>query len=75
MPRKYAPAAKEIKQYTHTDKDRANNPLTGLVTPETNKDNGKQKYEKDIEKLWLTGNFLQPVKITYAKIFGQSTTN
>jgi adenine-specific DNA-methyltransferase len=38
---------KPIEQYTHDGKDRANNPPIGLVTPETDKGGGKQKYEYD----------------------------
>lgn len=38
---------KEVEQYTHDDKDRINNPPVGLVTPETDKDAGKKKYEYD----------------------------
>ena len=45
--RKPSPTVKEIDQYTHADKKRANNPQVGLVTPETDKDGGKQKYEYD----------------------------
>jgi adenine-specific DNA-methyltransferase len=42
-----APENKPIEQYTHTDKDRVNIPPVGLVTPETDKDAGKQKYAYD----------------------------
>jgi adenine-specific DNA-methyltransferase len=42
-----APENKPIEQYTHTDKDRVNIPPVGLVTPDTDKDAGKQKYEYD----------------------------
>ncbi len=38
-----APENKPIEQYTHTDKDRVNIPPVGLVTPDTDKDAGKQK--------------------------------
>ncbi len=38
---------KPIEQYTHSDKDRVNIPPVGLVTPDTDKDAGKQKYEYD----------------------------
>ncbi|MDQ4121953.1 MAG: site-specific DNA-methyltransferase [Acidobacteriota bacterium] len=38
---------KPIEQYTHSDKDRINNPPIGLVTPETDKDGGKQTYSYD----------------------------
>ena len=47
MPRKTASAVKDIDQYTHADKKRHNNPQVGLVTPETDQDSGKQKYEYD----------------------------
>jgi adenine-specific DNA-methyltransferase len=48
MPKdKAASAVKEIEQFIHTDKTRANNPQVGLVTPETDKDAGKQKYSYD----------------------------
>ena len=40
-------AVKDIEQYTHSDKKRANNPQVGLVTPETDKDGDKQKYQYD----------------------------
>lgn len=39
--------AKPIEQYTHADKDRVNNPPVGLVTPETDKEAGKQTYAYD----------------------------
>jgi adenine-specific DNA-methyltransferase len=39
--------AKTIEQYTHADKDRMNNPPVGLVTPETDKEAGKQAYAYD----------------------------
>lgn len=42
-----APESKPIEQYTHTDKDRVNIPPVGLVTPDTDKDAGKQKYAYD----------------------------
>ena len=47
MPRKAASVVKDIEQYTHADKKRANNPQVGLVTPETDLGGGKQKYEYD----------------------------
>lgn len=40
-------ATKPIEQYTHSGKDRVNNPPIGLVTPETDKGDEKQKYEYD----------------------------
>jgi len=37
-----------IEQYQHTDKERANNPQIGLVTPKTDPDSGaKKKYQYD----------------------------
>lgn len=36
-----------IDQYTHPDKKRTNNPPVGLVTPETDKDDPKIKYQYD----------------------------
>lgn len=48
MPRKKTNLdAKPIEQYTHADKDRVNNPPVGLVTPETDKEAGKQTYNYD----------------------------
>lgn len=40
-------ASKKIKQYTHEDKKRLNNPQVGLVTPETDRDKEKKKYKYD----------------------------
>src|SRR3989338_6443598 len=37
----------QVKQYTHDDKKRANNPPVGLVTAETDHLNGKNNYEYD----------------------------
>ncbi len=45
--KKSSPNAKPIEQYTHADKDRVNNPPVGLVTPETDKEAGKQAYAYD----------------------------
>lgn len=36
-----------IEQYDHKDKERVNNPPVGLVTAETDRDSGKQKYQYD----------------------------
>lgn len=48
MPQKRtARTAKPIEQYTHTGKDRANNPPVGLVTPETDREPAKQIYNYD----------------------------
>ncbi len=39
---------KPIESYDHKDKTRANNPPVGLVTPDTDPDQGKKKtYEYD----------------------------
>jgi adenine-specific DNA-methyltransferase len=39
---------KKIEQYEHTDKERANNPHVGLVTPDSDPDTGEKKtYEYD----------------------------
>ena len=47
-PRKNTKSSKRaIEQYSHKDKKRVNNPPVGLVTPETDKDGGKQKYAYD----------------------------
>jgi adenine-specific DNA-methyltransferase len=40
-------AKKPIEQYEHKDKQRANNPPVGLVTPETDRDAGKKQYAYD----------------------------
>lgn len=37
----------DIEQYTHQDKRRLNNPPVGLVTPDTDKDAPKKKYQYD----------------------------
>lgn len=42
-----ADAKKPIKSYTHKGKKRANNPHVGLVTPETDPDEGKKTYAHD----------------------------
>src|SRR5436305_14603504 len=48
MPKKKPiPTAKPIEQYTHGDKERVNNPPVGLVTPETDRDAGRQTYAYD----------------------------
>ena len=38
---------REVENYTHTGKERVNNPPVGLVTPETDKDAGKTTYAYD----------------------------
>ncbi len=37
----------EVRQYTHEDKKRVNNPPVGLVTAETDHLNGKKTYQFD----------------------------
>jgi hypothetical protein len=41
------PAKKPIENYEHKDKQRANNPPVGLVTPETDRDAGRKQYAYD----------------------------
>ena len=41
------PKKKDIESYAHTDKERTNNPPVGLVTPETDRDQGKKAYAHD----------------------------
>lgn len=41
------PKKKDIESYAHTDKERTNNPPVGLVTPETDRDQGKKTYAHD----------------------------
>ena len=38
---------RNIENYAHRDKERANNPPVGLVTPETDKDAGRKTYAHD----------------------------
>jgi len=38
---------REIEQYDHPDKRRANNPPVGLVTPETDREAGRRRYAYD----------------------------
>ncbi len=40
-------AKRNIENYIHADKDRVNNPPVGLVTPDTDKDEGKKTYAYD----------------------------
>ena len=40
-------AKREIENYAHTDKERANNPPVGLVTPETDQEAGDSSYTYD----------------------------
>jgi adenine-specific DNA-methyltransferase len=45
--RKKSVEKKPIEQYEHKDKKRLNNPQVGLVTPKTDKDGKKKKYQYD----------------------------
>ncbi len=45
--RKKSVSKKPIEQYEHKDKKRLNNPPVGLVTPKTDKDGKKKKYQYD----------------------------
>ena len=47
MPRARKNTSRDIEPYTHPDKERVNNPPVGLVTPDTDKDAGKQTYAYD----------------------------
>ena len=47
MARARKKAAKNIEVYTHPGKERVNNPPVGLVTPDTDKDAGRQTYAYD----------------------------
>lgn len=47
MARAAKSSKRRIESYTHADKERVNNPPVGLVTPETDKDAGKQTYAYD----------------------------
>ena len=38
---------REVESYTHSDKERVNNPPVGLVTPKTDKDASKKAYAYD----------------------------
>ena len=38
---------RNIENYAHRDKERANNPPVGLVTPETDQDAGRKTYAHD----------------------------
>ena len=40
-------AKRPIESYEHRDKDRINNPPVGLVTPETDRDDGRKTYAYD----------------------------
>lgn len=45
--KKKSVSKKPIEQYEHKDKKRLNNPPVGLVTPKTDKDGKKKKYQYD----------------------------
>ena len=48
MPRRRTRQSKRpIESYDHRDKDRLNNPPVGLVTPETDRDEGRKTYAYD----------------------------
>ena len=47
MPRAKKSTKRQIKNYTHEDKERVNNPPVGLVTPDTDKDAGTTTYAYD----------------------------
>ena len=40
-------AGRDIETYSHTDKERVNNPPVGLVTPDTDRDAGRRTYAHD----------------------------
>lgn len=48
MPRIKKSDKKPIEQYEHKDKKRINNPSVGLVTPDTDKEEGKKMYSYDL---------------------------
>ena len=47
MPSARKKSKRAIENYAHTDKERANNPPVGLVTPQTDKDAGRTTYAYD----------------------------
>ena len=47
MARQGKKAKRDIENYAHAGKERANNPPVGLVTPETDRDAGKKTYAHD----------------------------
>ena len=47
MPPTRKKSKRNIENYAHTDKERANNPPVGLVTPDTDKDAGRTTYAHD----------------------------
>ena len=46
------PRNRDIEQYDHRDKERANNPPVGLVTPELDRDAPHQTYTYDPQLQW-----------------------
>ena len=47
MPPTRKKSKRNIENYAHTDKERANNPPVGLVTPQTDQDAGRTTYAHD----------------------------
>ena len=47
MARQRKTSKRDIENYAHTGAERVNNPPVGLVTPDTDKDAGRQTYEHD----------------------------
>ena len=47
MTRRREKAGRDVETYAHADKDRTNNPPVGLVTPETDRDGGRNTYAHD----------------------------
>ena len=47
MARKKSTKQRKVENYTHESKERLNNPPVGLVTPETDKDEGDKTYSYD----------------------------
>ena len=47
MPSARKKSKRTIENYAHPDKERANNPPVGLVTPQTDKDAGRTTYAHD----------------------------
>ena len=47
MVRRGGKTKRDIENYAHAGKERANNPPVGLVTPETDRDVGRKTYTHD----------------------------
>ena len=47
MARRGGKTNRDIENYAHAGKERANNPPVGLVTPETDRDVGRKTYAHD----------------------------